>query len=39
MEYKFYNKESRKEIKFETNSLYTFIYGPNGTGKYRKIWA
>lgn len=33
MEYKFYNKESKNEIKFETNSLYTFIYGPNGTGK------
>ena len=33
MEYKFYNKESRNEITFETNSLYTFIYGPNGTGK------
>ncbi len=33
MEYKFYNKESRNEIKFETSSLYTFIYGPNGTGK------
>ena len=33
MEYKFYNKESKNEIKFETSSLYTFIYGPNGTGK------
>lgn len=33
MEYKFYNKESRNEITFETSSLYTFIYGPNGTGK------
>lgn len=33
MEYKFYNKEFKNEIKFETNSLYTFIYGPNGTGK------
>lgn len=33
MEYKFYNKESKNEIKFEINSLYTFIYGPNGTGK------
>ena len=33
MKYKFYNKESKKEIYFETNSLYTFIYGPNGTGK------
>lgn len=33
MEYKFFNKESRNEIKFETSSLYTFIYGPNGTGK------
>ena len=33
MEYKFYNKESRNEITFETNGLYTFIYGPNGTGK------
>ena len=33
MEYKFYNRESEKEITFETSSLYTFIYGPNGTGK------
>lgn len=33
MEYKFYNKESKNEITFETSSLYTFIYGPNGTGK------
>lgn len=33
MEYKFYNKDSKSEIKFETSSLYTFIYGPNGTGK------
>ena len=33
MEYRFYNKESKNEINFETDSLYTFIYGPNGTGK------
>ena len=28
MEYRFYNKESKNEINFETDSLYTFIYGP-----------
>ena len=33
MEYRFYNKESKNEINFETDSFYTFIYGPNGTGK------
>lgn len=33
MKYKFYNKESKKEVTFETDSLYTFIYGPNGSGK------
>lgn len=33
MEYEFYNKGSNKTIKFNTDSKYTFIYGPNGSGK------
>lgn len=33
MKYEFYNKGSNKTIEFNTDSKYTFIYGPNGSGK------